>query len=747
MAKSDNHDGTAIATDRRTFLTGATVAAAALVIPVFTSEDAEAATSMQGLYPAAGAALGPAIKIDANNVVTVIIGSTEMGQGIMTGLAQLIAAELNLDWTQVRSEHSVATSASVGSYGNPGFGGAQLTGGSWSIRGYYLPLRQAAAKARALLLQAAALVHQSRGGVLGTTWSLASGGNVTNGTTTFKFSDLVATAATLPMPAEQALQDQTGVIGSSVKRLDIPAKVDGSAIFGMDVVLPGMVYATTVHCPTLTGTVKTVPPAPTGITLVNLGSSVGVVGKHTYAAMKAASTIASKIAWNLPASTTLLDTTRINNTALALVTSNALSSASSPRLFVEEGDTTSATEQALLAATTVAKIDAIYTLPMLAHASMEVLNCTVRPVYTNGVMTACELWVPTQAQQFVIPTVAALTGLPQTAITVHTPFLGGGFGRKIETDYVAEAVKVAMAVKKPVKLMWTRPQDFMNDKFRPSATIRVRAGVDSNKAMTALLYRNVAPSINLQRTNNPEDTGAVAGAVGLPYGMPLRRIEYVPNATGIPLGYWRSVGESYNTFAVESAMDELALAAGVDPMTFRLNHLSGDARAVGVLNAVKTLSNWGSVAGQGVAFLKGFGSYIALVAKVSKVVNPTTGAITMKVDKVDAAIDCGVAVNPNAIEAQLQGGIAMGMGAAMWQQATFTSGKPAVSNFNSYRVVKQSEMPKVAVTVVNSTAAPGGVGEPGVPCVAPALANAWARLSGIRLRSLPFYPNSKMGGL
>jgi isoquinoline 1-oxidoreductase beta subunit len=709
-----------------------------LIVPIFA--EAQAATSMAGLYPVGGAALGPAIKIDTNNLITVVIGSTEMGQGIMTGLAQLVAAELMLDWTQVRAEHSVTTSTNVSSYANPAFG-MQLTGGSWSIRGYYLPLRQAAAKARALLIQAAAMVYQQQGGSSTAAWSLLSGGRVSNGSYTFKFSELVATAAALP------LQDQNAIVGARAKRLDIPAKVDGSAIFGMDVVLPNMVYATTLHCPTLTGAVKTVPTAPTGITLVNLGTAVGVIGKHTWAVMQAASSVASKITWNLPASTTALDTATLNATGQALVASTSLSSTSTPKLYIEEGDQTTATEQAIAAPTTVARIDATYSLPMLAHGYMEVLNCTVNPVYANGVLTACELWVPTQAQQFVIPAVASLTGLTPTAITVHTPYVGGGFGRKIETDYVAEAVKLAMAAKKPVKLMWTRPQDFANDKYRPSAVIRVRAGVNSSKAMTGLLYRNVSPSINLQRSGNPEDTGGVAGAVGLPYAVPLRRIEYVPNATNIPLGYWRSVGESYNTFAMESAIDELALAAKVDPMAFRLAHLAGDARALGVLNAVKTLSNWGSIAGQGVAFLKGFGSYIAMVAQVSKVVNTKTGAVTMKVNAIQAAIDCGVVVNPDSVEAQIQGGIAMGVGATLWQQATFVAGKPAVNNFNAYRVVKISDMPAVNVQIVSSTQAPGGVGEPGVPCVAPAIANAWARLTGIRLRSLPFYPGSTMGGL
>jgi isoquinoline 1-oxidoreductase beta subunit len=311
-------------------------------------------------------------------------------------------------------------------------------------------------------------------------------------------------------------------------------------------------------------------------------------------------------------------------------------------------------------------------------------------------------------------------------------------------------LKIAMAVGKPVKLTWSRQQDFQNDKYRPSALIRVQAGVDANGGLAALLYRNVSPSINIQRNtkpgNNPEDTGAVAGAVGLPYTIGSKRIEFVPLPTDIPLGYWRSVGESYNTFAVESAIDELALAAGRDPLAWRKSLLASDPRALGVLSAVDALSGWSTSpvpkgSARGVAFLLGFGSYIALVAQVSQ---PKAGQI--RVDKVFCAIDCGVAVNPDSIEAQIQGGIAHGLSATLWGQTTFANGVPNLVNFSNYRVLRRSEMPVVAVKIVQSTAAPGGVGETGVPCVAPAVANAWARLTGTRVRTLPFQPGATMGG-
>jgi len=723
-------DGSATTINRRGFIAGGTAAAAAtaLVVPLVLQTSANMAVTRTvirpGLLSAPGTPLGAYLKIDSNDVVTVVIGPTEMGQGIMSGLAQLAAAELSVNWSQVQAEHSVTTAANVASYANPLFH-AQVTGGSTSMRGWYAPMRQAAAQARVLLLQAA-------GKLYGGTWNLAPGGKVVKNGVYHTFGELVATAATLPLPGTQALIDPLKFIGRVVPRLDIPAKVNGSAVFGIDVVLPGMVYATTVHCPTLGGTVRTMPKTANGAKLVNLKTAVGVVAASTYAAFSAAQGLGSNVVWTLPANLALLDTTSIYAAGSALLTSASVAA--------QAAETVGDAAKALGTATK--SIDATYTLPMLAHTYLEVINCTVNPTYIAGVLKSVELWVPTQAQAFVLPTVAALTGLPITAITVHTPYIGSGFGRKIEQDYVAEAVLIALAVAGPVKLTWSRPQDFTNDKYRPGAQIRVRLGADAGGNPTALIYRNVSPSISGQRNpNNPEDTGAVAGAIGLPYDIANRHIEFVPNPCAIPLGYWRSVGESYNTFAVESAIDEMALALKVDPLTFRRTHLAGDVRALGVVNAVATLANWGHPAAgnaQGLAFLKGFGSYIAVIAEVGR-----SGA-ALRVNKLSVAIDCGVVVNPDSVAAQLEGGLIHGMAATLWQQATFAKGVPTASNFNRYRVARLSDVPAIATTIVSSTADPGGVGETGVPCVAPAIANAWSRLTGARQRSLPFFPGSTM---
>lgn len=724
--------------DRRAILAGG---AAALIVPVgagvaklgapLGGDTGASGSAVTAAAADTGAALGAYLRIGADNEVTLLVGSTEMGQGIMTGLAQLVAEELILDWKQVRVEHADAFAGQPNPFANPLFR-AQLTGGSTSMRGWYVPLRTAAATARELMLAAAEKLTPGGG------WRLATGGQATNGATTYAFSQLVATAAEMPAPSSVALATTRNVIGQRMARTDIPAKVNGSAVYGIDVQVPGMVFASVVHCPTQGGTVASLPSKPSGaLAIVDLGNAVAVAATDTWTAMRLAESLASKIKWTLPSDTSSRDTTSIMANARSL----AASATAVPRIY----ETTGAVDPAAALSNAALRIDATYELPYLAHACMEVLNCTA--VVTD---TYAEVWAPTQGQQLCIPTVTSITGLPASAVKVHTTFLGGGLGRKIEQDYIAQAVKTAKALGKPVKLTWSRKQDFQNDMYRPCAVIRVQAGLDANRNMLAMLYRNVSASINIQRNtkpgNNPEDTGAVAGAVGLPYAIANRRIEFVPLPADIPLGYWRSVGESYNTFAVESAVDELALAAGADPLAFRRAALAGDPRALGVIDAVDKLSGWstsGPPSGQarGVAFMKGFGSYVAMVAEVSQ----RSGQ--MRLNRLYCAVDCGVAINPDQIEAQMQGGVVHGLSAAMWGQVLFAAGKANVTNFNNYRLAKAGDTPDVRVTIVASEAAPGGIGEAGVPCVAPAMANAYAKLTGQRIRKLPFYPGATMGGL
>ena len=713
--------------DRRALLIGG--GAATLVIPF-------AVTFMGGAKPGLagtggkkgsgpGTQLGAYIAIDTSNNVTVFIGSTEMGQGIMTGMGQLVAEELMLNWSQVSVQHAPASSANPNPYANPLFY-AQVTGGSTSMRGWYLPMRQAAAIAAQMLLSAANILTPTGG------WSLAIGGKATNGTTTYLFKDLVATAAGLTPPKTAPLATTNRIIGQRMPRTDAPAKVNGSAVFGIDVQVPGMLFASVAHCPTLGGTVATMGSKPAGaIAAVNLGNAVAVVANDTWTAMNLANGLASKTTWTLPTNLAALDSASITATGLNLVTSTTVT----PQVL----ETTGSTDAGAAVAGAKTKIDQTYQLPFIPHACMEVVNCTA-----SVTATSCEVWAPTQAQQFCIPTIQAITGLPTSAITVHTTYLGGGLGRKIEQDYIAHAVTVSKAVGKPVKLIWSRTQDFQNDKYRPCAAIRVQAGLDSGNNYVGLLYRNVSPSISVQNSGNPEDTGAVSGAVGMPYNIINRRIEFVPNPAQIPLGYWRSVGESYNTFAVESSIDELAFAANIDPMAFRKSLLANDVRSLGVLNAVDTLSGWSTSAppagtARGLAFLQGFGSYIAVVALISQ---SKAGQISIK--QLYCAIDCGLAVNPDSIEAQLQSGLNHGVTSALWGQITFASGVPNVRNFSNFKLMRYNEAPQISTAIVPSTQAPGGIGETGVPCVAPALANAYAKLTGTRVRTLPFYPGMGM---
>ena len=703
--------------DRRSFLAGA---AAAFMVPVtltFSSRPAAAATTGVGAY----------IRIDDANNVTLITGQTEMGQGIASGLAQIMAEELMLDWGQVRFEHAPVNPQV---YGLPGWG-LQLTGGSTSTMMWYTPLRTASAKAAYRLRAAAALTY----GGTPDQWSLVVGGKLKH--TTYgeqTFASVLGQIGNTTDPGAVSFAGTKRIVGQPVRRIDLAGKVDGSAIFGADVMLPGMVFASVIHCPTITGTVKTCPTSATGaLKVVNLGNAVGVVATNTWAAMRIASSLQSKVSWTLPSNLALLDSTALATAA------QALQDAATP-VNLKSYETAGTPDDK------VGQLDVTYKTPFLAHACMEVLNATVSVTKTNGVVTFVELWLPTQGQSFVPGTVRSVPGLSSLTdaqIKVNSMLCGGGFGRKIEQDYVLQAVKLAVAMGKPVKLTWSRPQDFKNDKYRPCASMRVRLGGDVN-GITGMVYRNISASISFQQGANPEDTGAVAGAVKLPYSIPNRRVEFTPLPTGVPLGYWRSVGESYNTFAVESAIDELALSLGQDPIDYRLRMLTGDQRATALLQKLKNSPNYTGMGAtkRGVAFLKGFNSYVALAVEVG-----LDSSSRIKVTKAHYVIDCGVVINPNSVEAQMQGGLVHGIYSALYSRVTFANGVPSVSNFSNYRVLTPRDMPKVTVDILEgdpTTAMPGGIGEAGVPCVAPAIANAYQRLSGTRVRELPFHPGMTM---
>jgi isoquinoline 1-oxidoreductase beta subunit len=495
-----------------------------------------------------------------------------------------------------------------------------------------------------------------------------------------------------------------------------------------------------------------------GIVASGSVNAVAVVASNTWTAKNLANSLS--VSWKLPASTASVDTTQLTTQAQSLLTSSGQALTAEPAPASGSGITplqqTGFVEPSVLAALGTPTVDATYSVPYLAHATLEVLNCTVRLTYdaTNTIVTKCEIWTPTQAANMVAGTAQSLINAAQPSnpissagIIVNTTFLGGGLGRKIEQDYASQAVQVALAVKKPVKLTWIREEDMAHDNYRPMAVVNVKATLNGS-SIAAWYCRNVSSSILGQRGWIPAgavDSQAVEGAVGLPYALGTHIIEWVPFNAGIPVGFWRSVGSSINAFAVECTIDELAQKAGMDPFDFRYGLIS-DARAKAVLDAARQISLWRNTlpAGHfwGVAMSEWFGTIVCEVVEISQ---PAAGSL--KVHRVACAVDCGTVINPNQVEAQMQGGIVHGLNAALWGQVTFTAGKANQKNFNNYRMIRMSEMPQITVQIVQSGASPSGIGEPGVPPIAPALANAYSRLRGSRVRTLPFFPGATMGGL
>ncbi len=677
------------------------------------------------------------IRIGTDNSITLEFGGCEMGQGAKSGLAQILAEELMVDWGQITVEQSLA---------NPAV--SYTTGGSSAVSKRFMPLRNAAAAAREMLIAAA---MQLNGDSTRANYAAASATVIyQNGAKTWTYGELAVAAASIPVPANPPLTPaaQYRLIGKALPRVDIPSKVDGSAQYGIDVRLPGMVYAVIKHCPTIGGVLASTPSKPSGAIavvpckasdtrgIVAAGSvnAVAVVATDTWTAKKMVSSL--RVHWTLP------PTASIDSATLAAQAQQLLASGT-PLIAEPAGATQASAEAAVSSALSLAAktVDSTYTLPYLAHATMEVLNCTV-----SLTSTSCEVWAPTQSALSVVHTVSALTGLPSSAITVHTTYLGGGLGRKIEQDYISQAVQVAMAIHQPVKLMWTREEDFSHDQYRPMAVVQGKAGVDSVGNIVGWYYRNVSSSILGQHGYigpGVVDSQATEGATGLPYQLGQKVTEWVVQPAGIPVGFWRSVGCSINAFAVESLIDELAVAANMDPFAFRYQNMTLDPRATAVLQAADALSLWRKSLPKGhawgVAIAEAFGTWVCEVVDISG------SATSIRVNRVACVVDCGQVINPGSVEMQMQGGIVHGLNAALWGQITFAAGVSSTKNFNGYRMLRAREMPAVTVRVMPGTAPPSGIGEPGVPPIAPAVANAFFRLTGIRQRNLPFFPGARTG--
>jgi len=660
------------------------------------------------------------IRIDSKGQVTLIMPYVEMGQGTYTSIPMLIAEELEVDLKQVRLEHAPPNEKL---YANPLLG-VQATGNSNAVRGAWQPLRQAGATARTMLVSAAAK-----------RWNVdpascrAQGGMVTHAPTgrKLKYGDLAADAARMPVPANVALKrpEDFKLIGTPAKRLDTPSKVNGTAVYGIDARPPGVKIATLAQSPVFGGRVKSVDDAAAkrvkGVRqIVRLDDAVAVVADHMGAAKKGLAAL--KIEWD-DGPHAKLSTSNIE-AELEKATLNTGAVAQNI------GDV----DKAMAGAAT--KVEAIYEVPFLAHAALEPMNCTV-----HARKDGCEIWVGNQALARAQATAAKTAGLPLDKVVVHNHLIGGGFGRRLESDGIARAVQIAMQVEGPVKVVWTREEDIQHDMYRPYFFDRISAGLDANGKPIAWNHRFAGSSIIARYLppafNNGLDPDTTEGAIDLVYALPNMHVEYLRvEPPGIPTAFWRSVGPSHNVFVTESFIDELAVAAKQDPVAYRRALLDKAPRAKAVLELAAEKAGWGQPlperVGRGVSLQFVFATYLAQVAEVEV---SKDGAV--RVRRVVCAVDCGTVVNPDSVQAQIQSAIIFGITAALHGEITLKDGRVEQSNFHDYQLLRMNETPAIEVYIVNSTEPPGGMGEAGTSAIVPAVTNAIFAATGKRLRKPP----------
>jgi isoquinoline 1-oxidoreductase beta subunit len=686
--------------------------------------DAGLDQSVMDAAASAGFAPNAFIRIDASGMVTLVMPKVEMGQGTYTSIPMLIAEELEVSLDKVQLEHAPPDATL---YGDPLLGG-QLTGGSTSIRYAWEPMRHAGALGRTLLVNAAAAQWQ-----VDPASCHAENGEVIHAATDRRagYGALVDAAAKLPVPATVALKDPKDfkLIGTRVKRLDSPTKVDGSAQFGLDVRLPGMLYAVAAGSPVAGGTLVSVDDSvsralPGVRQVVKLDDAVAVVGDHTWAAQRGLAAL--KIEWHEGSNARLSSADLLADLVAAAQQKGAVAR--------NDGDA----DKMLQSAAT--KVSAIYHQPFLAHATMEPMNCTVH--LANG---ACDIWVGTQVPTRARDVAMQITGLPAEKIRIHNHLIGGGFGRRLEVDGVAQAVRIAQQVQGPVKVLWMREQDIQHDMYRPFYYDSIAAGLDGNGRPVAWSHRIVGSSVMARFAppafKNGLDPDAVEVAADPPYDLPNIYVDYVrQEPRGIATAFWRGVGPTRGTFVVESFIDELAAATKTDPVQYRLALLDKSPRAKHVLEVASQQAGWGSAlpdlpgykSGRGVSVMHAFGSFLSMVAEVG-----VNAQGEVKVRRVVCAVDCGMVVNPDTIEAQIQGGVIFGLTAALFSEITFKDGRVEQSNFTDYPMLRIDAAPPIEVHLVASSEAPGGIGEPGTAALAPALTNAIFAATGTRLRQLP----------
>ncbi len=658
------------------------------------------------------------LRIHRNNNVSIRVASSEMGQGVMTAIPMLIAEELDADWSRVSVEQAPAHNA----YYNPFFG-AQATGGSTAVRAYWTPVREAGAVARDMLVSAAAKIWG-----VGKDSCYTELGEVVNDQTgrRLSYGELTEMAATLPIPDVVFVKepDEFKLIGKPMPRVDTPSKTNGSAIFGQDVRVSGMLTALVIRCPILGGKLKSFDAGESrkvkGVChVMQIPTGVAVVADGFWAAQRGRDVL--KVTWD-KGSNADLNSAGITQRYQAAVNKSGVEAHN-------VGDVDRAFTQASK------RLGADYEVPYLAHACMEPMNCTAH-VRDDG----CDIWVPTQAQTRTQKTAEKLTGLPAANINVHTTFLGGGFGRRSEQDFIIDAISISKAVGVPVKVLWTREDDMQHDFYRPATYNRLEASIDGQGRLTGWRHVIAGPSIFSRvlpnRISGGIDPTSIEGAANLPYEILNVHVTYTMVNPGVPVGFWRSVGSSQNAYVTECFLDEVAAAGNRDPYELRLQLLDDHSRHKGVLQRAADAAGWGNPLPEGhyrgIAVAESFGSFVAQVAEIS-----LTDRGDVKIHRVVCAVDCGLFVNPDTIEAQMQSGIVYGLSAALMGEITIESGRVKQHNFHDYPVMRMDEMPQIEVHIIPSNEAPGGIGEPGTPPIAPAVANAVFAATGRPVRRLP----------
>ena len=703
--------------DRRSFLKTGIAGATGLVIGFYLPGRREVLAAAS----ATPAVLNAWVHITPDDKVTILISKSEMGQGVETSLAMLAAEELECDWKRIHTEFAPADKV----YYDPAFG-MQGTGGSQSIHSCWEPMRKAGATAREMLIGAAA----QKWGVDASECRAENGAIVHSATKRrATFGSLAVAAAQIPQPKDVKLKDpsQFTIVGKPTKRLDTPKKVNGTAEFGIDVRRPGMLHASVEHCPVFGGKVAsfdaTKAKAIPGVKdVIQIPTGVAVVADNTWTAFQVRKAL--DIKWDEGPNAAVSSATIRKSFEDACETSGVVSR--------KEGDAAAGLASA------AQKLEAVYEAPYQAHATMEPMNGTA-DVRADGV----DLWVPTQFQTPSQGMAAGIAGVKPDDVKVHTTYLGGGFGRRGWSDFVAESTIISKAMGAPVQVTWTREDDTQHDYYRPASYIKMSAGLDANGKPTAFTARVACDSIMSWffpgSIKNGLDSSSVEGVSDIAYDIPNILVDYHLMAGPIPMGFWRSVGASQNGFFSEGFVDELAAAAKKDPYEYRRDLLAKQPRLLGVLNLAAQKAGWGTPLPKGrfrgIACLEAFSTYAAEVVEIS-----IDKDGTVNVHRVVAAMDCGRVINPDTAEGQVSGAIVYGITAALKTEITIDRGRVVQTNFDTNPMLRMNEVPKIEVYFVPSEETPTGLGEPAVPPVAPAIANAIFAATGKRLRRLPFKP-------